>query len=299
IHELYIYKCEDRVRLESSSYLQLPSSARDTSVHISSTSSSIGAFSRSSKEAVYVHTLLCSTKLTQNVDLLSLLQWKEHPEMIQEALNRVLRLNGEELVKFLQDVLDALFSMFSTEDGNSTTHSGLVFHVLVSIFSLLEDSKFEHFKPVMDAYIKGHFAAALVYKGLLSSVQHCADWVSSTDKQEPIQKCFRSLEYIFKFIIQSRLLFSRATGGQYEDSFKKDLYSVFTALNKMLAMSSDVILPTQVALLHSISAVYEQLTDVLPVLKITKLATAMLESLPRELPPQLTQAKLTAIRNMV
>jgi dedicator of cytokinesis protein 3 len=56
---------------------------------------------------------------------------------------------------------------------------------------------------------------------------------------------------------------------------------------------------TQVALLHSISAVYEQLIHVLPILKITKLATAMLESLPRELPPQLTQAKLTAIRNMV
>lgn len=34
----------------------------------------------------------------------------------------------------------------------------------VFIFSLLEDSKFEHFKPVMDAYITGHFAAALVYK---------------------------------------------------------------------------------------------------------------------------------------
>ena len=57
--------------------------------------------------------------------------------MIQEALNRVLRLNGEELVKFLQDVLDALFSMFSTEDGNSTSHSGLVFHVLVS-YTMLE-----------------------------------------------------------------------------------------------------------------------------------------------------------------
>lgn len=65
-HELYIYKCEDRLRLESSSYLQLPSSARDTSVHISSSSTSVGTFTRSSKESVYVHTLLCSTKLTQN-----------------------------------------------------------------------------------------------------------------------------------------------------------------------------------------------------------------------------------------
>lgn len=144
----------------------------------------------------------------------------------------------------------------------------------------------------MDAYIKGHFAAALVYKyvsslhinhfflpcfypahlifvkqqyfyrGLMTSVQHCAERVSSTDKQEPMQKCFGSLEYIFKFIIESRLLFSRATGGQYEDSFRRDLYHVFNALTKMLATSYEVILPTQVALLHSISAVLEQLTQV-------------------------------------
>lgn len=86
----------------------------------------------------------------------------------------------------------------------------------------------------------------IFFRGLLSSVQHCTDWVAATDKQEPFQKCFRSLEYIFKLIIQSRLLFSRATGGQYEDTFRRDLSSVFTALNKMLATSYHVILPTQV-----------------------------------------------------
>lgn len=256
------------------------------------------SFSRSPKEVVFVTTLLCSTKLTQNVDLLSLLQWKAHPERISEALGRVLRLDGEELVKFLQDILDALFSMFHTEDGNSTAHSGLVFQVLVSIFSLLEDSKFEHFKPVMDAYISGHFAAALVYKGLLSSVQHCADWVTAAEKQEPIIKCFRSLEYIFKFIIQSRLLFARATAGQYEDSFKRDLYCVFAALNKMLGIPYDMVLHSQIALLYSISAVFEQLVAVLPVLEVAKLTCTMLDSVPREPPAQLTQAKLTAIKNL-
>ena len=51
-------------------------------------------------------------------------------------------------------------------------------------------------------------------RGLLSCVRHCADLVTSTERQEPIQKCFRSLEYIFKFVIQSRSLFSRATGGK-------------------------------------------------------------------------------------
>ncbi|XP_012288369.1 dedicator of cytokinesis protein 3 [Orussus abietinus] len=292
-HELYIYKCEERVKLDSLGYLSLPSSTREPNCP------GVAPFTRSPKEAVFVHSLLCSTKLTQNVDLLSLLQWKARPERISEALGRVLRLDGEELVKFLQDILDALFSMFHTEDGNSTAHSGLVFQVLVSIFSLLEDSKFEHFKPVMDAYISGHFAAALVYKGLLSSVQHCADWVKAAERQEPIMKCFRSLEYIFKFIIQSRLLFARATAGQYEDSFKRDLYCVFAALNKMLSMPYDVVLLSQVALLLSISAVFEQLIAVMPVLEVAKLTCTMLDSVPREPSPQLMQAKLVTIKNLV
>jgi dedicator of cytokinesis protein 3 len=83
-------------------------------------------------------------------------------------------------------------------------------------------------------------------RGLLSHVQQSADMAHTTDTQEPIQKIFRSLEYIFKFIIQSRLLFARATGCQYEENFKKDLLSVFAAINKMLSQPGEIILPTQV-----------------------------------------------------
>lgn len=42
--------------------------------------------------------------------------------------------------------------------------------MLVSIFSLLDESKFQHFRPVMDAYIDSHFAAALVYKYVLNNI---------------------------------------------------------------------------------------------------------------------------------
>ncbi|KAK9889845.1 hypothetical protein WA026_007208 [Henosepilachna vigintioctopunctata] len=294
-HELYIYKCEDQHKLENCGYLSLPAFNKDYEGNHEAS----GQFSRSHKEGVFVKTLLCSTKLTQNVDLLALLRWKSHPEKIQDSLQRVLKLGDEELVKFLQDVLDALFALFSTEDGNSTQYSGLVFHVLVSIFILLDESKFQHFKPVLDAYIKNHFSAALVYKGLLTSVQHCADWILSFEKQEPIQKCYKSLEYIFKLIIQSRVLFSRATCGQFEDSFKRDLYAVFNSLNKMLIMSEPNVINTQVALLMSISSVYEQLLDVLPTLEVSKIAATMLDVIPKELPLLLVQAKLMCIKNLV
>lgn len=82
----------------------------------------------------------------------------------------------------------------------------------------------------------------------MSHVQQSADMAHTTETQEPIQKIFRSLEYIFKFIIQSRLLFARATGCQYEENFKKDLLSVFAAINKMLSQPGENILPTQVFL---------------------------------------------------
>lgn len=52
-------------------------------------------------------------------------------------------------------------------------------------------------------------------------------------------------------------------------------------------------------LLHSISAVYEQLVQVLPTMEVTKLAATMLDALPKELPAQIVQAKLVAVRNLV
>ncbi|KAM7361573.1 dedicator of cytokinesis spg isoform 1-T1 [Cochliomyia hominivorax] len=295
-HELFVYKCEDSSKLLTANYLILPCKPKDPHAKVECSS----IFHRSSKEVFVMKSLLCSTKLTQNADLLSLLQWRAHPEKIQDSLTGVLRLNDEELVKFLQDVLDALFAMFSNEEGNSTQHSGLVFHVLVSIFSLLQSNKFQHFRPVMNEYIENHFAAALVYKGLITSVEHMAVFMTKAEHPDPFQKCFGSLEYIFKLLIQSRKLFARATGGQYEDSFRRDLHSLFTALNGMLAVPSyDVIIPTQEALLNSTGVVLEQLKDTLPAPELGMLARNMLDAIPRDAPIRLVQAKLQAVKDLV
>ena len=39
---------------------------------------------------------------------MSLLNWKSEPEKVTETLRRILFVEGEELVKFLQDIFDAL-----------------------------------------------------------------------------------------------------------------------------------------------------------------------------------------------
>lgn len=296
-HELYVYKCEDPAKLIKVPYLTLRCSAFDDQGILDQTAT----FHRTSKEVMFIRSLLISTKLTQNGDILSILQWKAHPEQIKEALSRVLTLRDEELVKFLQDVLDALFAIFSDEDGNSTEHSGTVFQVLVSIFSLLQSSKFEHFKPVMDEYIDNHFAAALVYKGLITSVQHLADCMTTAEQSsEPIPKYFDSLEYIIKLIIQSRKLFSQATDGQYEDGFRQDLYNLFNALSRMLSVpTNEAIVAPQEALLRTTGVVLEQLQDTLSAPDIGTLTRGMFDAVGRDAPPRLIQAKLLAIKDLV
>ena len=39
---------------------------------------------------------------------MQLLNWKSNPSQIQETLKRIMLVEGEEVVKFLQDILDAL-----------------------------------------------------------------------------------------------------------------------------------------------------------------------------------------------
>ncbi|XP_072940797.1 dedicator of cytokinesis protein 3 [Epargyreus clarus] len=302
-HELYVYKCDDPSKLLSASYLSLPSCANDT-VRSAPVNGVIPSFQRSSKENCTISTLLCSTKLTQNEDLLALLQWRAQPEKVQETLLRVLRLGDglscEELIKFLRDVLDALFALFSTEDGNSTPHSGTVFLVLVSICSLLDESRFQHFRPVLDVYIEEHFSAALVYKGLLSSVQHCAEWAAGAEGQEPIRKCLRSLGAVFRLAVRSRGLFARATGGQYEDSFRRDVRAALHAL-KALAQHPhrDHLAPAQVALMTSWASVAKEVASALGPVEAARVTASMLDAPAANAPPALAKARLAAAQEIL
>ncbi|XP_063821052.1 dedicator of cytokinesis protein 4 [Ostrinia nubilalis] len=302
-HELYVYKCDDPTKLSSASYLSLPSCSTDT-IRLPSSNGVVASFQRSSKENCTINTLLCSTKLTQNEDLLALLQWRAHPEKVQETLLRVLRLGDglscEELIKFLRDVLDALFALFSTEDGNSTPHSGTVFLVLVSICSLLDESRFQHFRPVLDVYIEEHFSAALVYKGLLSSVQHCAEWAAGAEGQEPIRKCLRSLGAVFRLAVRSRRLFARATGGQYEDSFRRDVRAALHAL-KALAQHPhrEHLAPAQVALMTSWASVAKEVASALGPVEAARVTASMLDAPAANAPPALAKARLTAAQEIL
>uniref|UniRef100_A0A4X1VFH4 DOCKER domain-containing protein n=1 Tax=Sus scrofa TaxID=9823 RepID=A0A4X1VFH4_PIG len=116
----------------------------------------------STKDSFQIATLICSTKLTQNVDLLGLLNWRSNSQNIKHNLKKLMEVDGGEIVKFLQDTLDALFNIMM-EMSDNETYDFLVFDALVFIISLIGDIKFQHFNPVLETYIYKHFSATLAY----------------------------------------------------------------------------------------------------------------------------------------
>uniref|UniRef100_A0A668SQ75 C2 DOCK-type domain-containing protein n=1 Tax=Oreochromis aureus TaxID=47969 RepID=A0A668SQ75_OREAU len=278
-HELYVYKCDENTTFSNHAlYLGLPCCKEDFNSCPNIPSSLI--FQRSMKETFWISTQLSSTKLTQNVDLLALLKWKAHPDRVMDILGRLRHVSGEEIVKFLQDILDTLFSIL---DDNTDKYGPLVFQSLVFIINLLRDSKYYHFRPVMDTYIQKHFAGALAYKELIRCLKWYMDRSAEVVRQDHIQEAMRALEYLFKFIIQSRILYSRATCGMEEEQFRTSIQELFQSIRFVLSLdsrNSETLIFTQAALLNSFPAIFDELLQMFTVQEVAEFVRCTLGSMP-------------------
>ncbi|XP_026713406.1 dedicator of cytokinesis protein 3 [Athene cunicularia] len=308
IHELYVYKCDENSTFNNHAlYLGLPCCKEDYNGCPNIPSSLI--FQRSTKETFSVSTQLSSTKLTQNVDLLALLKWKAYPDRVMDILGRLRHVSGEEIVKFLQDILDTLFVVL---DDNTEKYGLLVFQSLVFIINLLRDSKYFHFRPVMDTYIQKHFAGALAYKELIRCLKWYMDRSAELVRQDHIQEAMRALEYLFKFIVQSRILYSRATCGMEEEQFRSSIQELFQSIRFVLSLdsrSSETLIFTQApqpggqasgagtcapqkcggtsrpsfnsaALLNSFPAIFDELLQMFTVQEVAEFVRGTLGSMP-------------------
>uniref|UniRef100_A0A673H0U8 Dedicator of cytokinesis protein 4-like n=1 Tax=Sinocyclocheilus rhinocerous TaxID=307959 RepID=A0A673H0U8_9TELE len=272
-HELIVHKCEENANLQDCArYLKLPFSKSDLPGN--------NQTMKGTKESLWITSFLCSTKLTQNGDMLDLLKWRAHPERISDSLSKLKEIDGSEIVKFLQDTLDTLFGIL---DESSQRYALKVFDCLVHIINLLQDSKFQHFKPVMDTYIESHFAGALSYRDLIKVLKWYVDRIIEADRQEHIQQVLKATEYIFKYIIQSRRLFALATGGQNEEEFRCCMHELFMSIRFFLSQEnkgSRPITQTQAVFLQSFPAVYGELLKLFTVREVATFIRETLGSLP-------------------
>ncbi|XP_038840505.1 dedicator of cytokinesis protein 1-like, partial [Salvelinus namaycush] len=169
-------------------------------------------------------------------DLLGLLKWRSNTSLLQQNLRQLMKVEGGEVVKFLQDTLDALFNIMM-ENSDSDTFDTLVFDSLVFIIGLISDRKFQHFNPVLETYIRKHFSATLAYTKLTKVLKN---YVENAERlTEQLLKAMKALEYIFKFIVRSRVLFNQLYENKGEADFMESLRNLFTSFNEMMNLNSE------------------------------------------------------------
>uniref|UniRef100_A0A8C8K385 Dedicator of cytokinesis 5 n=1 Tax=Oncorhynchus tshawytscha TaxID=74940 RepID=A0A8C8K385_ONCTS len=211
-HDLIVYKVDAKKSEDAKTYLTLPGSWAEVEEKERQTGKT---FNHSgviplTKDSFQIGTLTCSTKLTQNVDLLGLLNWRSNPEELDQNLQRLMEVEGGEIVKFLQDTLDALFSIMM-ETSEEETYDTLLFNALVRFYiTLVPDYiKFQHFNPVLETYINKHFSATLAYMKLTKVLNYYVGHADEPVLTERLYSALKALKYLFRFIVQSRVLYLR------------------------------------------------------------------------------------------
>uniref|UniRef100_M4APV2 Dedicator of cytokinesis 1 n=1 Tax=Xiphophorus maculatus TaxID=8083 RepID=M4APV2_XIPMA len=258
-HDLIVYKAEAKKLEDSSVYLSLPSTKLELEekgyANTGKNSQNLGTCTIS-KDSFQIATLVCSTKLTQNVDLLGLLKWRSNTSLLQQNLCQ--------------------------------------FVFLVFIIGLIADRKFQHFNPVLETYIRKHFSATLAYTKLTKVLKN---YVENAEKlTEQLLMAMKALEYIFKFIVRSRVLFNQLYENKDEAEFMSSLRSLFTSFNDMMNSNSENTGMVKGAALKYVPTIVNDVKLVFDPKELSKLFTEFILKVPQG---RLVKQKLDCLIDIV
>lgn len=242
------------------------------------------------KDSFLIETIICSTKLTQNIDLLGLLKWSSRSgtsnEELKDCLNALMKVDGEEIVKFLQDTLDSLFNILMEKDTEEFNY--LVFEALVFIIGLISNPKYQHFRPVLDVYIQENFSATLAYNKLIFVLINFID--SLTEGRILIDsvsesfnlRAMKCLEFIFKFIVRSRFLFASLNGGRNQPEFEESMTSLLNSISRLLSTESNASIIVQGSCLKYLPFAIPDILTVFNSKKLSLILITIINSVPIE-----------------
>uniref|UniRef100_A0A3B5M6F2 Dedicator of cytokinesis 4b n=1 Tax=Xiphophorus couchianus TaxID=32473 RepID=A0A3B5M6F2_9TELE len=120
-------------------------------------------------------------------------------------------------------------------------------------------------------------------RDLIKVLKWYVDRIVEAEHQDHIQQVLKASDYIFKYIIQSRRLFSLATGGQNEEEFRACILELFMSIRFFLSQESKGISPvtqTQAVFLRTFPAIYSELLKFFTVRDVAGFVRETLASLP-------------------
>jgi len=278
-HQLVVYKI-DYKKMDSNAQFNYYSLPSQTFELLATPKPSAPGFALLNKDSFTIDINLCSTKLTQDVDLLGLLKWQISPERLDLSLTQLLKVSPEEIVKFLQDILDALFDIL-TQNEDPLKYDDLVFQCLIMLIEIVSDKKYQHFQSVLDLYINESFSSTLAYDKLINvlerhfwdafnsarDLEHNLSEENDEEYERKLFKTIKNLQYIMKFMIKSRILFAELYQDQARFSFETRLEELLGLFVQLIQMRNSL-LRSQGAIFKYLHIIASDLLEVYDPLKL-------------------------------
>lgn len=272
-HSLALYKYDEYTSSMISgrgAYLALPWSTRKKDE----------AFFVPSMAALRLRTYLCSTKYSQDPNLLGLLKWREQGvgEVIA-VLKKFPFVPEIEIVKLLNEVFDALFEILN-EYAGSEEYEDLIFNALVVVLGIVHDRRFR-LSPLVDQYAKTHFQYPSAAPCLLRSFNRLLANPLDSDASRKLRAAFKVGGHVFKFIVTARQQQSTQQAGvgiSRQSNFARDLQTVFTSMQALMLHSAPVVVGTKTLLVQAFHTWLPELMPLLNAQEVLKVATGFVES---------------------
>lgn len=204
--------------------------------------------------ALHLRTYLCSTKYSQDPNLLGLLKWRDQDSVeLASVLRRFTFVPEIEIVKLLNEVFDALFEIL-VEYSGSDEYEDLVFNALIIVLGIVHDRRFK-LGPLVDQYAATKFNYPFATSCLIRSFTKLLANPTETESSRRLRATFKVGAHVFKFIMNARQQQKEKEAGigitGRQSTFTKDLQTIFKSLGMLMKNPAPILVGTKTLLVQN------------------------------------------------
>lgn len=215
---------------------------------------------------IKINTNFVSTKFTENIPLMNLINWKSNISNLLDIISKCTILPKKDIVNFCRDVLDSVFDImeFSEESRMAS------FYLFISLLSSCIDDNFsvnDHSMiKLVDKYLNEQMKNIHVHFHLIDCIKQTLSKMQSRSSQRYSALILKSIEYIMKFIIKSKILYNEKkniTIPLNEDiEFKRDILSLINEIINILLIQKPELVGIQSKLLKIFPVIMSSIKDI-------------------------------------
>lgn len=272
-HPLIMYKYDEYTSSVVSgrgAYLDLPWRVRSRNQH----GNALVAFVR-------VRTYLCSTKYSQDPNLLGLLDRRKQssPELL-DILKRFSFVPEIEIVKLLHETFDAIFRAM-VDYAVTEEYEDLLFNSLVIVLGIVHDRRF-NLGPLVDRYAEERFGYPSAASCLTRSFSRLLSNATEGEYSKRLIATLKVGRHIFNFISSGGDIYTNqdviSKTGIGTTEVTREVRSIFKSFESMMQNATPVLIGTKTVLVQNFHLWLPELLKIMAIDEVLDIACQFIDS---------------------